>query len=54
MTTSTLTRKQLTSGVEKSGKYRDLDEIIRERMDDIAAFAMVSLVIAYATYVFVL
>lgn len=50
----TLTRKQLMAALEKSGRYRNLDEIVRERIDDFAAFAMVSLVIAYATYVFVL
>jgi hypothetical protein len=49
-----LTRKQLTAAMEKRGRSRDLDEIVRERLDDIAAFAMVSLVIAYATYAFVL
>jgi hypothetical protein len=51
--TSTLTRKQLTSGVP-NGKFRDLDEILRERMDQFAGFAMAVLVVAYATYAFVL
>ena len=50
----TLTRKQLMAALEKTSRSRDLDEIVRERIDDFAAFAMVSLVIAYATYVFIL
>jgi hypothetical protein len=51
---ATITRKQLASGVPKNGKSRDVDEIVRERMDAIAGLAMVALVIAYATYAFVL
>jgi hypothetical protein len=52
--TSTLTRKQLMSDAEKSPKSRELDEIFRERMDQITSLVMVAIVLAYALYVFVL
>ena len=53
---STLMDKSLTSGksVLKSLRARDFEEICRERLDEIAAFAMVTLAVVYATYVFVL
>jgi hypothetical protein len=53
---STLMDKSLTSGksVLKSLRARDFEEICRERLDQITAFAMVTLAVVYAAYVFVL